>query len=214
MAMDTNEEPRCQQCAALMTGQSVGRLCVNCLSGSPPNSPQPERASVFSGRKLVLLSLAVVLLGALAVLAVVFDARKLEAQKMAASLRDTQLVGHTNARLHSLLIQMLRDQLEGFWLNEDRRTLSISSAQMAALSGLPMVGVRNSPSVENYSFGMFAGENPGSDWQRSASLLAHLQQLLTRQRGHPVVIDLKIFKFEEDYREALRTNGVVPMLFQ
>jgi ABC-type phosphate/phosphonate transport system substrate-binding protein len=110
--------------------------------------------------------------------------------------------------LLSLTITMLHEQLEGLWLSNDRRVLQISSEQLAALSGLPIIQVANKSSIERYSFGLAANESPVLDSRKYALLLAHLEQRLTQRRGRPVRIDLKIYKFKEDRLQALLTNGV------
>ena len=150
----------------------------------------------------LIASLCAGLVGTLVLLRMV----NAEKDKTAAVLQEVELAGKTNARLLSLTVSMLHEQLEGLWLSNERRVLQISSEQLAALSGLPIVEVPKSASVERFRFGLSANESPVSDSRRYALLLAYLERRLSERRARPVRFDLHIFKFKEDRVEAL-VNG-------
>jgi serine/threonine protein kinase/ABC-type phosphate/phosphonate transport system substrate-binding protein len=144
------------------------------------------------------------LIGALVLLSMV----NAEKDKNAAVSKDLEQADREKTQSYALLVALLREQLEGLWLRSDRRMLHISSEQLAALSGLTVVPVANKSTIERFSFGLVANESPVNDSQKYALLLAHLEQKLTERRGHPVRIDLKLYKFKEDRVEALLTNGI------
>jgi ABC-type phosphate/phosphonate transport system substrate-binding protein/tRNA A-37 threonylcarbamoyl transferase component Bud32 len=131
-----------------------------------------------------------------------------EKNKKEEAYEDTVRAGQTNARLHTLLVDMLHKQLEGLWLSANQRVLTISSEQLAALSVRSIVDVTNMSSIQRLSFGLAANESPVADSRKYSELLAHLEERLTERRGRPVRIDLKIYKFKEDRLQALVTNGV------
>jgi ABC-type phosphate/phosphonate transport system substrate-binding protein/tRNA A-37 threonylcarbamoyl transferase component Bud32 len=144
------------------------------------------------------------LAGALVLLGMVNAAKG----KSTTLLAELEFKAQENGRLLSLAVGMLHSQLEGLWLNTDRRVLHISSEELAVLSGLPIPPVGNKASIERFSFGQAANESPVSDAIKYTPLLKFLEQRLTELRGHPVRIDIKMYKFKEDRAEALVTNGV------
>jgi len=175
---------------------------------------QAKRASSFTrsirwtrrnpvGASLIL-TLCGALLGALVFLKIV----SVEKNKTAAVLSEVERAGQTNARLLSLTVSMLHEQLEGLWLSSDREVLHISSEQLAALSGLPIIEVAKKATIERYKFGLSANESPVADSQKYAMFLATLEQRMSERRGRPVRIDLHIFKFKEGRVQALVTNGL------
>lgn len=113
-----------------------------------------------------------------------------------------------NAQLVGLTVAMLRAELEGMWLSNERRVLAIRSEQLAVLSGLPFVEVPKRVPCERYAFGLSANESPTSDALRYAPLLSHLETQMSLRRGKPVRFDLHIFKRKEDRNLALVSNGV------
>jgi hypothetical protein len=133
-------------------------------------------------------------------------------QALASLHQNEKTQSHTRLG-HTLLVSLLTDQLNDLWLRSDRSMLRISSEQLAALSGRPIHPAGDKSSIERYSFGLISKGDVSSEAQAYANFLSHLELGLTKHRKRPVRIDVTIFKFEEDYREALRTNGVITLPF-
>ncbi len=149
-------------------------------------------------------TLCVGLVGTLILLSIV-SAQK---DKNAAVLKEKELLEMETAQANATLVSMLHERMESLWLSDATRVLKISSEGRSLLSGLPIIPVAKKSSIERLYFGLAANENPVSDSRKYAPLLAHLEQQMSARRGHPVRIDLNIYKFKEDRLQALLTNGV------
>jgi ABC-type phosphate/phosphonate transport system substrate-binding protein len=152
----------------------------------------------------LIATLCVGLVGALVSLKVI----NAEKNKNEAMLRGKEIAELQSAEAQATLVKMLRERLESLWLTDRTRVLNVPSEGRALLAAVPIVPVAKKASIERLVFGLAANESPVSDSQKYALFLEHLEQRLSERRGHPVRIDLNIYKFKEDRLQALLTNGI------
>lgn len=124
-------------------------------------------------------------------------------EKIAAMLQEVERSQRGEARKTVLLVSIIREELEKLWDNKDRKVLRISSEQLAVLSALPILDFPKGVRPERLRFGLSANENPLADSYRYTELLSHLEQRLSKRRGHPVRIDLYFYKYKEDRTQAI-----------
>ena len=144
------------------------------------------------------------LVGALVLLEMV-DAEK---NRKTAALRDVEAAKGVGDRATRQLVALLVEELESLWLQDDRKMLRVSSEQLAALSAREIADIPKGARVERLRFGLAANESPVSDARRYAELLSFLETRLSKRRGHPILIDLQIYKFKEDRVQAIVSGNL------
>jgi len=167
-----------------------------------PTSPAMRLARWTRRNRLgtaLILTLCVGLVVTLVLLKLKNDAK----ERMRKALDEVRQADEANATLVVQLRKMLETELEGLWLSNERRWLEITSEQLKALDGQPLQLLSKAARSERYTFGLAANESPVSDARRYALLLTKIENQLSVRRGHPVRLDLYMFKFKEDRLQAL-----------
>jgi ABC-type phosphate/phosphonate transport system substrate-binding protein len=103
-----------------------------------------------------------------------------------------------NNKLLKRSLGLLEENLEGIWGNREKRSIPVSSEEVAALAQLPIQPVSDKAALVRWSIGIIAAEAPAGQARRHAPWLDELQARTSQSLGRPVRLDLRIYKFHED----------------
>ncbi len=126
-----------------------------------------------------------------------------EKAKQTALAAELRIANQEFSQLLGRAVNMVRENLETLWANQERRSMLVSSDEIAALANRPVAPAANKSTVARYTLGLMAEELPTSRAQRHADLLAFFEERLGHALGRPARIDVRFYKFVRDCREDL-----------
>lgn len=103
---------------------------------------------------------------------------------------------------------MLEESLERMWDNRAKESIELFSEDIAALAQMPELPVTNKAALVRLKMGMIAEDRPGGRVRQHATLLAELEARSSLSLDRQVRVDVKIYKFVEDFFADLRAGKV------
>ena len=103
---------------------------------------------------------------------------------------------------------MIEENLEGIWDNRAKESIELLSEDIAALAQMPQLPVTNKAALVRWKMGMIAKDSPGGRVRQHAMLLFELEARLSRSLDRQVRVDVKIYKFAEDFIADLHAGKV------
>ncbi len=160
---------------------------------------RPERLWRWARRNPTIATSAAIVCAALAAsLLLLFqvnrarDKEKSLTAELKQALKDKDVAGRR-------ALQMVGQGLDGIWSEKNRRTIDLESEDVAALSELPVIPVTNTATALRLRIGIVTDEDPKGRVSQFSEFLAELEQKLGSHLGCEVRINVRIYKFRQDF---------------
>jgi ABC-type phosphate/phosphonate transport system substrate-binding protein len=112
-----------------------------------------------------------------------------------------------NASLKRILATT-EENLEGIWEIPSKRSRVFNAEDIAELAQTPVLPVTNKAALVRWKMGMVAEERPAARMRLHAKLLSELEARTSQSLGREVRVDVKVYKFAEDFADDVCAGTV------
>jgi ABC-type phosphate/phosphonate transport system substrate-binding protein len=105
-------------------------------------------------------------------------------------------------------LKMTEEALESIWANREKRSMEVKSATIAAMAEMPVLAVTNPATLVEWSMGVAAQDRPAARVRNYALMISELETRASQRLGREVRVNIRLYKFPEDFLADLYTNKV------
>ncbi len=98
-----------------------------------------------------------------------------------------------------VILSMTEESLDSIWANKNKRSMVLKSEIIAALADPSGSIVADTATPVRWTNGLIVDAIPGMAIRNSAPLLSALEKATSQTLGRPVRVDVKLYKFQEDF---------------
>jgi ABC-type phosphate/phosphonate transport system substrate-binding protein len=115
-------------------------------------------------------------------------------------------------RANGVLLQRtlgrIDENLESIWANREKRFIDLDSEDVAMLGGEAKSFVTNKATAVRWKMGLITDEYPAHRVRQHAKLLSELESRSAATLGREIRIDVRLYKFHDDFVKDLLSGGV------
>lgn len=131
-----------------------------------------------------------------------------EKNKQSVLVAEVTRTVHANGALLQRTLARLDENLEGIWANRDKPYIDLDSEDVAMMGGQTKPAVTNRTTSVRWKMGLITDEYPAQRVRQHTKLLSELESRTSKSLGQEVRIDVRLYKFHEDFVKDL-VSGVV-----
>lgn len=131
-----------------------------------------------------------------------------ERNKQSVLVEQVKRTVRANGVLLQRTLGMIDDNLEGIWANREKRFIDLDSEDVSMLAGMAKPAVTNKATAVRWKWGLITDEHPAQRVRQHAKLLTELEAHSSAALGREIRLDVRLYKFHEDFVEDLLARQV------
>jgi serine/threonine protein kinase/ABC-type phosphate/phosphonate transport system substrate-binding protein len=168
----------------------------------------PEKVCRWCRRNPMAAAFVLTLCVALGSSLALLDRVNRERKKQAALAKEVTDRERETRGLRKEQLKMTEEALESIWANREKRSMEVKSATIAAMAELPVQAVTNPATLVQWSMGVAAQDRPAARVRNYAPMISELEARASQRLGQEVRVNIRLYKFPEDFLADLYTNKV------
>lgn len=113
-----------------------------------------------------------------------------------------------NSVLLGRALEKIDSNLEGIWADREQRSIPLDSDEVSILAGFVKPPLTNKLAAVRWTFGLITDENPAQRVRQHSLLLSEIEARSAALLGREVRVDLRVYKFHEDFVADLLAGRV------